>query len=149
VENQQIADRLDAFASLIELGDGNPYTVRAYRRAAETIRGAAVSVAQLVASGRARELTGVGPGIEARLRELVETGDIAELAELEREVAPDLVGLGRYLGLGARRSVEIARTLGIRTADELRALPFTGDVEPYIDVIAAHLPLPETSLGER
>jgi DNA polymerase (family 10) len=120
VENPQIADRLDAFASLLELADGNPYTVRAYRRAAETVRGAALSVADLVSSGRARELRGVGPGIEARLRELVETGDIAELAELEREVAPDLVGLGRYLGISARRSVDIARTLGIRTADELR-----------------------------
>jgi DNA polymerase (family X) len=120
VENPQIADRLEAFASLLELADGNPYTVRAYRRAAETVRAAALSVADLVSSGRARELRGVGPGIEARLRELVETGDIAELAELEREVAPDLVGLGRYLGISARRSVEIARTLGIRTADELR-----------------------------
>ena len=120
MENPQIADRLDAFASLLELADGNPYTVRAYRRAAETVRGAALSVADLVSSGRARELRGVGPGIEARLRELVETGDIAELAELEREVAPDLVGLGRYLGISARRSVDIARTLGIRTADELR-----------------------------
>ena len=126
MENQQIADRLDAFASLIELGDGNPYTIRAYRRAAETIRSAAVPVAELVAAGRARELRGVGPGIEARLRELVETGDIAELAELEREVAPDLVGLGRYLGLGSRRSIEIARTLGIRTADELRAAAAEG-----------------------
>src|SRR5204863_9952288 len=95
-------------------------TARAYRRAAETIRGAACPVAELVSSGRARELRGIGPGIEARLRELVETGAIAELAELERELAPDLVGLGRYLGLSAKRSVELARALGIRTADELR-----------------------------
>ena len=51
----------------------------------------------------------IGRGIEARLRELVETGEIAELTELERELAPGLVGLGRHLGLGARRSVEIAR----------------------------------------
>ena len=58
---------------------------------------------------------GSAPGIEARLRELVETGEIAELAELERELAPELVGLGRYLGLGAKRSVEIARALGVRT----------------------------------
>ena len=50
-----------------------------------------------------RRLRGIGPGIEARLRELVETGEIAELDELERELAPELVGIGRYLGLGARR----------------------------------------------
>ena len=35
-----------------------------------------------------------------------------------------------------------------RTAEELRALPGDGDVEPYITLIAAHLPLPEQSLGE-
>jgi DNA polymerase (family X) len=126
VDNPQIADRLETFASMLELADANPYTIRAYRRAAETIRGAALPVAELVASGRARELRGIGPGIEARLRELVETGAIAELAELERELAPDLVGLGRYLGLGAKRSVEIARALDIHTAGELREAAAAG-----------------------
>src|SRR5687767_14819498 len=90
------------------------------------IRAAEFPVAELVASGRVRELRGVGPGIEARLRELVETGEIAELAELERELAPGLVGLGRYLGLGARRSVEVARALGVRTAEELREAAAAG-----------------------
>ena len=120
MDNRAVADRLDSFAALLELNDANPYTFRAYRRAAETVRGAAVPVADLVTSGRVRELRGIGPGIEARLRELVETGEIAELAELERELSPDLVGLGRYLGLTARRSIELARSLDVRTADELR-----------------------------
>ena len=35
-----------------------------------------------------------------------------------------------------------------RTADEFRAVPATGDVEPYLALIAAHSPLPEASLGE-
>ena len=126
MDNALIADRLDAFASLLELSDANPYTTRAYRRAAETIRGAAVPVADLVRSGRVRDLRGIGPGIEARLRELVETGAIAELEELERELAPDLVGLGRYLGLTAKRSVEIAQALGIRTGEELREAAAAG-----------------------
>jgi DNA polymerase (family X) len=120
VDNARIADRLDAFAALLDLGDANPYTSRAYRRAADVIRGAAVPVADLVAAGRVRQLRGIGPGIEARLRELVETGDIAEVVELERELAPGLVGLGRYLGLTAKRSVEIARALDVRTPEELR-----------------------------
>jgi len=120
VDNGHIADRLEAFASLLELAEANPFMARAYRRAAETIRDASFPVADVVRSGRARELRGVGPGIEARLRELVETGSIAELTELERELAPDLVGLGRYLGLSAKRSLDIARALDIRTADELR-----------------------------
>jgi hypothetical protein len=120
VENPQIADRLDAFASLLELVEANPYTARAYRRAADTLRVAAVPVVELVRSGRVRELPGIGAGIEARLRELIETGDIVELAELERQVSPGLVGLGRYLGLGPKRSIELARSLGVRTAEEFR-----------------------------
>jgi DNA polymerase (family X) len=120
VDNREIADRLDAFAAVLELAEANPYTARAYRRAAETIRGAALPVADLVRAGRVRQLRGIGPGIESRLRELIETGQIAELAELERELAPDLVGLGRYLGLSAKRSIELARSLGVRTIDELR-----------------------------
>ena len=120
MENAQLADRLDAFAALLELAEANPYTTRAYRRAAETIRGAPLPVEGLVRSGRVRELRGIGPGIEARLRELIETGQIAELVELERELAPDLVGLGRFLGLSARRSIELARALDVHTAEELR-----------------------------
>jgi len=126
MDNAQIADRLDALASLLELAEANPYTARAYRRAAETVRNVPTPVTELVQSGRVRDLRGVGPGIEARLRELVDTGQIAELTELERELAPDLVGLGRYLGIGARRSVQIAHALGVRTADELRAAAAEG-----------------------
>jgi DNA polymerase (family 10) len=126
VDNAQIADRLEAFASMLELVDANPYSARAYRRAAETIRGAALPVGDMVRSGRARELRGIGPGIEMRLRELVETGEIAELTALERELAPDLVGLGRYLGLGAKRAVELARALDVRTADEFREAAVAG-----------------------
>jgi len=126
VDNAVIADRLEAFASVLELAEANPYTARAYRRAAETIRSAPVSIADLVRAGRVRDLRGIGPGIETRLRELVDTGDIAELAELEDEFVPGLVGLGRYLGLSARRSVDIARALGVRTPEELRAAAAAG-----------------------
>src|SRR4029078_10684710 len=77
-------------------------------------------VAELVRTGRVRELRGIGPGIEARLRELVETGRSEQLEELERQVRPELVGFGRLLGLSPKRSVEIGEALGITTAAEFR-----------------------------
>ena len=121
LDNVAIAERLEAFASLLDLAGSQPYAVRAYRRAAELVRETPAPVAELVLAGRARELRGIGPGIERRLRELVETGQIAELEELERAVAPEIVGVGRLLGLTPKRSVEIAQALGISTAEELRA----------------------------
>jgi DNA polymerase (family X) len=120
LDNATIAERLEAFAALLDLGGSGYYTSRAYRRAAETIRETKAPIAQLVRAGRAQELRGIGPGIATRLRELVETGRIAELDELERDVQPELVGLGRFLGIGPKRMVEIGRALDVRTVDEFR-----------------------------
>jgi len=128
MDNATIAERLEAFALLLELAEANPYGVRAYRRAAELVRATPAPVAELAAAGRLRELRGIGAGIEARIRELVETGSIADLEELERTVSPEVVGFGRYLGLGARRSLAIARELDLRTAADFGAAIESGRV---------------------
>jgi DNA polymerase (family 10) len=120
-DNAMLAERLEAFAILLDLAGANPYSTRAYRRAADLIRATKAPVAELVREGRGRELRGIGPSIEARLRELVETGHLAELEELERTVSPEVVGFGRYLGLSSKRSLEIARALGITTVEAFRA----------------------------
>jgi DNA polymerase (family 10) len=119
-DNDVVAERLEAFAALLELAGSSYYAARAYRRAAQTVRETRASVAELALSGRVGELRGIGPGIGARVRELAETGRIAELDELERTVQPELVALGRMLGVGPDRMRAIARVLGVRTADEFR-----------------------------
>jgi DNA polymerase (family 10) len=119
-DNAEIARQLDAFATLLELAEAEPYSARAYRRAAELIRSTPAPVGELVRQGRARELRGIGPGIERRLQELVDTGEIAELRELEQDLSPELAGLGRYLGISVKRMLEIGRVLGVRSLEELR-----------------------------
>jgi DNA polymerase (family X) len=120
VGNAEIAAKLEALAALLELNGASYYAARAYRRAAELIRATRAPVAQLVAEGRARELRGIGPGIETRLRELVETGDLEELRELEHTVKPELVALAHLLGMTPKRMRELADALGVRTREELR-----------------------------
>jgi DNA polymerase (family X) len=120
LDNAAIAEQLESFAALLDLSGSSFYTSRAYRRAAETIRETKAPVAELVAAGRARELRGIGAGIAARLEELVSTGRIAELDDLQREVQPELVGLGRLLGIAPKRMVEIGKSLGVSTVDEFR-----------------------------
>jgi DNA polymerase (family 10) len=120
ISNSEIAGKLESFASLLDLAEASHYTSRAYRRAAEMIRETKAPMADLVREGRARELRGIGPGIELRLRELVETGSLHELEELEEQIAPELVGLGRLLGLGPKRMSEIGRALDVRTVEGFR-----------------------------
>ena len=129
MSNQAIAERLDAFASLLELAGSGFYTSRAYRRAAETIRDTLAPAEELIRADRIRELRGIGPSIAGTLAELVETGTIAELDELERHVRPELIGLGRYLGLGPKRMLEIASDLEVETAAQFRAAAAAGRLQ--------------------
>jgi DNA polymerase (family X) len=124
--NAEIADRLALFAALLELADTSPFAVRAYSRAAELIRSLPTPVAQLVREGRIRELRGIGPGIESKLRELVTTGEIAELRALQAELPPELVSYGRLQGVSTKRISSIARALGITTVPELQAAVAAG-----------------------
>jgi DNA polymerase (family 10) len=129
VDNATLADRLDAFAALLDLNGSAFYTVRAYRRAAELIRSTPADVTALVRAGRARELAGIGPGIEARLQELVQTGRLAELDELEAQALPELVGVARLLGLSTKRMRDLGHALGIRTLQELREAAAAGRLD--------------------
>ena len=129
MDNAALAGRLEAFAALLDLNGSGHYTVRAYRRAAELIRSTPADVAALVRAGRVRELAGIGPGIERRLHELVETGRIAELDELEAQALPELVGVARLLGLSAKRMRELGHALGIRTLPELREAAAAGKLD--------------------
>jgi DNA polymerase (family 10) len=126
LDNPAVAERLEAFAGLLDLAGASGYTSRAYRRAAETIRETRAPILELARQGRAQELRGIGPGIAARLQELADTGTIAELDELRREVRPELVGFGRMLGLAPKRTIEIANTLGVETPDEFRRAAIEG-----------------------
>ena len=126
MDNATLAERLEALAALLDLAGASHYSVRAYRRAAELIRATPAPVAELVRQGRARELRGIGGAIESRLLELVETGRLAEIEELEAEVQPELVGLGRLVGLAPQRMVELGRALGVSSADELREAAAAG-----------------------
>ena len=152
--NAELASALDEYAALLELAEASSYATRAYRRAADLIRTTPAPVADLVRAGRVRSLRGIGSGIEARLRELVETGRLAEVEELREAVSPELAAFGRMHGFSAKRFVEIGAALGVRTVDELRAAAGEGRLRDVRGVgpdtearIAAALASPKTPAG--
>ncbi|HET7745011.1 MAG TPA: PHP domain-containing protein [Gaiellaceae bacterium] len=127
--NAEIADRLSLYAALLELADRNPYAIRSYLRAAETIRTSPASISELVQTGRVRELRGIGAGIDAKLQELVRTGELSELRALEAEISPELVGYARSLGVSADRMLRIARDLDVATVSEFREAVSAGRLQ--------------------
>jgi DNA polymerase (family X) len=119
--NAQIADQLAGLAQLLSAQRENPFKVKAYRRAAETIRNLGDSVDELVRSGA--DLTayaGIGKGISSALQEIVTRGSLQTLKQLRAKVPAEVAELAEHPRLDRRRVLRIYRALGISSIAELR-----------------------------
>ena len=119
--NGDLADRLELLADLSEILGEQSFRVAAYRRAAARIRDTASSVAELALEGRAKELPDIGKTIEAKIVEVVETGDMEALAKRRDQVPGEVAAFMRLPGLGPKTAARIWRELGVTTLAELQA----------------------------
>ena len=119
--NTDLADQLDQLADLSEILGEQSFRVAAYRRAATRIRDTAASVAELALKGKAKELPDIGTTIEAKIVEVVETGDMVALAKRRAEVPGEVASFMRLPGLGPKTAARIWRELDVTTLVELKA----------------------------
>jgi DNA polymerase (family X) len=119
--NTELAERFELLADLLELDGADAFRLAAYRRAAARIRDSAVPVAQLALDGKATRLSGIGATIEAKIVEVVETGDMAAMAKLRAKLPPGLVEVMHVPGLGPKTARKLWSELGVESLDDLRA----------------------------
>ena len=118
--NADVADAFDALADVSEILGEQGFRVLAYRRAATRIRETAASIAELALAGKAKELSGIGATIEAKIVELTETGEMSALEKRRAEVPDEVTQFLRLPGLGPKTAARIWRELGVTTLDGLR-----------------------------
>jgi DNA polymerase (family 10) len=126
--NEYIAGVLDRVARLLEVQEANPFRIRAYRNAAQSVRSARVSLAGLVDNGRIdaiKKLPFVGEGIASNIVELVTTGRLRILDRLQGEVSPEDV-FKRVPGIGEELARRIAEDLGIHSLEDLEQAAHDG-----------------------
>ena len=130
LSNAEIADRLSTLAQLLSLEKANPYKIRAYRRAASTIRSLGDSVDELVRSnGDLKIYAGIGEAISGAVREIVLTGTFASLEKLRSAASTELLGISAYPRLDAKRILRIYKKLRIGSIAELRTALDSGEIE--------------------
>jgi DNA polymerase (family X) len=118
--NADIARRLVEVAQMLQAKGENPYKVRAYRRAAETIAGLGDSVDAMIRAGDdVTVFPGIGKGIAAALREIVLSGKLGQLELLLASVPPEVAALNEHPRLDPQRVARVYKKLGISTLAEL------------------------------
>jgi DNA polymerase (family 10) len=120
LDNLALARVFAEIGDLLEIKAENPFKIRAYRNASETIAHAAERIADLSPAERLA-IQGIGKDLNAKISELVETGTIAYHQALLQEFPPTILDLLRLQGVGPKTVALLYRELGIRTLDDLEA----------------------------
>jgi hypothetical protein len=123
LNNQQLAAALEEVAGLLEAQGANPFRVRAYRGAAQTVRGLAAPVAVILeAEGVAGliRLPGIGRSLASSLDHLVRSGRLPLLERLRGHDAAEQM-FASVPNIGPELARRIHHELGIETLAELEA----------------------------
>ena len=118
---------LAEIGDLLEIKGENPFKIRAYRNASETVAHETRRVASLTPAERL-DLPGIGKDIAAKIGELADTGAIRYHQELLQEFPPTILDLLNLQGVGPKTVARLYGDLGIRTLEELEQAARDGRV---------------------
>ena len=118
-DNLAIARVLAEIGDLLEIKGENPFKIRAYRNASETIAHEPSPVASLTDAQRLA-LPGIGKDLAAKISELVGTGGIRYHQDLLQEFPPTVLDMLNLPGVGPKTVALLFRELAVRTLDDLQ-----------------------------
>jgi len=129
IHNNDIAEIFDRVADLLDLSNGDQFRIRAYRNAARTISSLSRPAADMVEHQEdLTKLSGIGKDLAGKIKEIVETGSLVRLKELESQVPAELTALMNISDLGPRRVLILHNKLGISTPEELERFAKNGEI---------------------
>jgi DNA polymerase (family 10) len=134
MDNITLARLLDETAALLEIDAADPFRIRSYRRAAESVEQQTTQLATLCSAAADPKallaIPGIGKGMAANIRDLVATGSFALRDELLTRYKPTMLELLRLPGMGPKTVAMLHSALGIADIDALEEAAKRGDLLP-------------------
>ena len=119
MRNQEVAAILVRIADMLQIKGDNPYKIRAYRKAAESIYHLDEDITILYEKGRIREVPGIGDAVAGKIGEILKTGSCEYYERLSKEIPSGLLDMLAVPGLGHKSVKLIYDNLGIDNLDDL------------------------------
>src|SRR5918999_2802854 len=120
MENLAIARIFAEIADLLEIKNENPFKIRAYRNASETIAHATDKLGYLTEE-QLRAIPGIGRDLASKIREISETGEARYHQDLLQQFPPTILDLLHLQGVGPKTVAMLYRELGVRTLEDLES----------------------------
>ncbi|MBB4263590.1 DNA polymerase/3'-5' exonuclease PolX [Bradyrhizobium sp. CIR3A] len=116
-----VASLLREYAQRTALRGGNPYRVKAYSRAADSLAALPVALDVLIAEDQLTEIPGVGDAIADIITKLHKTGSHPSLEKLRKEIPDGVLEMLAVPGLRPEKVLRLYQDFGITSLAELEA----------------------------
>jgi DNA polymerase (family X) len=156
--NQQVAAIFRSIAELLAAQRANPYRIRAYRKAADTIETLEEDLADIASRQALEDLDGIGRDLADKIEEFLRTGTIQAYEALKTPLPEAVKDWAQLPGLSESLVAYLYTRLSITTLTDLerlvrshllRTVPgFAGSEERLLEAIAASQQPPPTMKRE-
>lgn len=127
--NREIAAVLFNISTILRTQHGNPYRIRAYRRAARNLLRLREPIATRIAAGKPLGIPHLGKSLTAKISELATGGQLPFYDQLCATLPPEQQVLLTVPGMGPTIAARIHRDLGTTDPISLRRAAATGRLQ--------------------
>jgi DNA polymerase (family X) len=129
MDNRTIAQLLYETADLLEIGAGDPFRIRSYRRAAEAVESSTIQLSEIAGDPKKLlAIPGIGKGMAANIRDIEATGNLPLREELLQKYRPGMLDLLKLPGMGPKSVSLMWDALQIASIEELEAAITAGNL---------------------
>ncbi len=115
-------------SEILDIQGENPFKIRAYIKAAETVEGLTYELSSLEDKSRLKELPGIGEDIAKKIAELLETGKLKYYQDLKKSEYAPLVEFLKIPGMGPKHARLVHDQLGVTTVAQLKKAAERGKI---------------------
>jgi len=119
LKNRDIAEIFANIADILEIQEENPFRIRAYRKAAETILGLSEDVKEIREKGKLEEIPGVGKDLAEKITEYLKTGKLKFYEKLKKGTPGAALELLSIPGIGPKTAKLLAVNLKVKSMADL------------------------------
>ncbi|MBT0811933.1 DNA polymerase/3'-5' exonuclease PolX [Litoribacter ruber] len=127
MDNKSIIKKLKLTIQLMELHEENPFKIRSYQSAVNTIDRGEISLVELD-QDELQKINGIGKSIAEVIRSLIKSGTFPLLEELLSNTPEGLLEVMQLKGLGPKKIKTLWKELGITSTHELMEACQSGQV---------------------
>ncbi|HHY35670.1 MAG TPA: PHP domain-containing protein [Firmicutes bacterium] len=113
MDNLTVASMLREISALLAVKGEDPFKVRSYEKAADSIEYLNRPLSEIVAEGGLLDIPGIGKNLAPKIEEMVRTGRSSFLEKLKTEVPESVLELLMVPGIGPKTAHMLFRDLGI------------------------------------